>query len=69
MIHEASFCRLCRLSVYFTYAVGRSVIDSGDGLLMEESGSSEVRTRIGTVTFQTAAAVLYLLTAILVLCI
>ena len=44
--------------------MGRSIIDGGDGLLMEASGYSEIRIRIGTVTSQTAVFMLYLLTAI-----
>ena len=43
--------------------MGRSIIDGGDGLLMEAPGSSEMPTRTGTVTSKTAAFVLYLLTA------
>jgi hypothetical protein len=44
--------------------VGRSIIDGGNGLSMEASGSSEMRTRKDIVTSQTAVFVPYLLTAI-----
>jgi hypothetical protein len=43
--------------------VGRSIIDGGDGLLIEASVSAEKRTRIGNVTPQTAAFLQYILIA------